>query len=131
MSASSVKYYSPHNQRGLSFSSFLIALCVGVPLFITVIRTVPVYTEYFAIKRAMLRAAKECHECSLEEVRRLYGRQALIDEITSVKGIDLSVKRAPGKGEKGIAVSTEYSRKQELVEGSGISLLFEFQITEP
>ena len=122
---------SVRSERGFSFTNFLIVLFVGVPFVITIMRTVPVYLEYFAIKKAMIRAASECNECSKEEIRRLYDKQASIDDIISVKGLDLEVARSAGAGPKGIAVSTDYSRKQELVEGSGISLLFEFQITQP
>ncbi|MES2205761.1 MAG: DUF4845 domain-containing protein [Pseudomonadota bacterium] len=118
-------------QRGLAFTTFLLALFIGVPVFITLMRTFPVYLEHFAIKRAMLRAAKECTACTKEEIRRIFDKQASIDEIASVRGGDLDVQRAAGKGEKGIVVVTSYARKQELIEGSGVSLLFEFEITEP
>jgi Domain of unknown function (DUF4845) len=124
---------SARSLSGLSFISFLIAVMIIVPSAITIMRTVPVYIEYFSIKRAMLRAVKECHECSKEEIKTLYTKQALIDEISSVHASDLEIKQG-GKaeaGNKSVSLYVEYSRKQELIEGSGVSLLFEFQITEP
>ncbi len=117
--------------RGFSFTTFLIALFIIVPVFITVMQAAPVYLEYFAIKRAISRAVRECSSCSKEEIRRIYEKQAQIDEVTSVKAIDLEVKRMAGIGEKGVVVSTEYVRKQELISGAGISLLFEFNISIP
>lgn len=112
-------------QRGLSLIGVLIVGAILAFLFFIGMRTVPVVTEYLAVKRSISAIVADVRpDTSPSEVRSEFGKRASVEYIESVKPQDLVVIRHSG----GYEVSVEYSKKVPIA--GNVSLLLEFNIQE-
>lgn len=110
-------------QRGLSLISTLIIGCLLAFVLFIAFRSVPVYNEYFALKRVLNVIAEEGNAgASLTDMRRSFDRYAYTDDIVSVEGRDLKINRIGGR----IMVETVYERKVPVA--GNVSLLYEFRV---
>lgn len=111
-------------QSGLSLLS---ALIVGVIIALALLlgfKTVPVFNEYFAAKKAMAKVAKDIPPTEPPSAfRSAFDRYAQIDDIESITGQDLEVTKSNGT----VNISASYHRKLPLF--ANVSLLFDFDIT--
>lgn len=95
-------------QRGLSFIGVIFIGLIAVAAFAIGGQSVPVFIEYFAIKKAATKAARE--GSTVPEIRASFDRAAQIDDIKSIAGSDLEVTKRNDK----IVVSYSYSREIHL-----------------
>ncbi|XZG71684.1 DUF4845 domain-containing protein [Chitinibacteraceae bacterium HSL-7] len=108
------------HQQGLSFVGFIIiAMFVGFAVLLF-FKVVPVYTEYFAVEKALKAVASEQGSASPSAIREAFDRQATIGYITVVKSSDLIINQGGGK----TTVSASYESVVPLF--GNASLLFEF-----
>lgn len=111
-----------YKQRGLSLIGVLFVGAILGFLFLVGLRVVPAVTEYLAIKRAISVVAEGANsESSVSELRRDFDKRAYIEDVTSVKGVDLDITKVGGE----IEISAAYSRKIPLV--ANVSLLIDFE----
>ncbi len=92
-------------QRGLSFIGVVMIGVLAVAVFAIGGQSVPIFIEYFAIKKAAIKAARD--GSTVPEIRASFDRAAAIDDIHSISGKDLEVTKRNDK----IVVSYEYSRE--------------------
>ncbi|MFN3629989.1 MAG: DUF4845 domain-containing protein, partial [Casimicrobiaceae bacterium] len=108
-------------QRGLSLVGFLIVGGLAAFVLFTAARSIPAWSEYFAIKKVLQATADEFTVAAQPPaVRAAFDRRAQIDDISSIKGSDIEVSKIDGR----IVLRAVYS-KQIPVAGN-MSLLFEF-----
>lgn len=92
-------------QRGLSFIGVVFLGVVAVAVFAIGGQSVPIFIEYFAIKKAAIKASRE--GSTVPEIRAAFQRAAAIDNIESVTGQDLEITKRNDK----VVVSFSYSRE--------------------
>jgi len=110
-------------QSGVSLISVLILGALFAFLFLIGMRTVPVVTEYMAVKRVM-QAIVESQtgiDVTVQDIRRDFDKRAYIQEVTTVDSKDLIVVKRGNS----VELSIQYSRTVPLF--ANVSLLFEFQ----
>lgn len=107
-------------QHGLSLIGTMVAGALIVCALILAMRMVPVYNEYFAVKKALAALASNAEANSPEAIRGLFERRANVDDISSVNKADLVISKENGRW----VISAEWQRTIPLV--ANISLLFQF-----
>ena len=107
-------------QRGLSFIGIVFIGVFAVAAFAIGGQSVPIFIEYFAIKKA---AEKAKVESSVVGVRAAFDRAAAIDDITSIQGKDLEITK---RGDK-VVVGFKYSREIALAGPAFLVYRFEEQ----
>jgi len=108
-------------QRGISLISVIIAGIVLIFIMVIAFRSVPVITEYIAVKRAIQRVASNAEpSTSPYDVASAFDRYAEIDQISSVKGSDLVVSRENNR----LVIAVAYERTVPLF--ANVSLLYDF-----
>jgi hypothetical protein len=107
-------------QRGMGIVSifFLLVLLIGGA--IVVMKCVPTYLEYFAIKRTFSVLKAEAKGASAREVKQKFNARAQIDDIKSITADDLEISQEGGE----TVVSASYQVVIPMF--SNISLLFDF-----
>lgn len=78
-------------QRGISFFSLIMGMIVLALLFVVGAKVFPTAVEYSAVQKAVNRAARDGN--TVQEVRASFDRAADVDNITSIKGSDLTVTK--------------------------------------
>ncbi len=114
-----------NKQRGFSLSSVVSIMIVLAILALVAAKLVPVYADYFAIKKvlATMESAGDLKTMSNKDLRISFSRRASIDNIRSITAEDLQISR----GAAGTSViSAEYSVKTPLV--ANISLIIDFSV---
>ena len=94
-------------QRGMSFFGVVIVGALTVFAFVIGAKIVPTAIEYQAILKA---ANKAKVGTTVAEVRAIFDRSAAVDDIASISGKDLEVKK---NGEQ-VVVSFAYNKEIEL-----------------
>lgn len=97
---------------------FVAAVVIGA--IILGMRMVPVYVEFFAVKKALAAIATSSEATSPESIRAAFERKAAVEDIQTVKKTDLTILKVNGRWE----ISTEWQRTLPLV--ANVSLLFAF-----
>lgn len=96
------------SQRGLSFISLVLLAALIVAVFAVGAQVVPTGIEYIAAKRAIDRAKTGS---SVAEIQQAFDRSAAIDDITSITGKDLDIRKSGDK----VIVSFAYVREIHLI----------------
>ena len=111
-----------NRQAGLSLISMLIVAIILAFLFLMGMRTVPVVTEYMAVKRIVqsIVDSESGPDVSVSQLRQSFDKRAYIDQINSVTGKDLAIY----KRGSAVEISVAYSRKIPIA--GNASLLLEF-----
>lgn len=105
-------------QRGLTFMGLLI---VGILLACTglvVAQVVPTYIEYIAVQKAVQKASAGN---TVTEVRNIFDKAAVIDDIRTISGKDLDV----GKQGDRVVVSFAYIREIHLAGPAYLTMKYE------
>lgn len=108
------------SQRGLSLLGVLVVGALAAFVLIIGFRTVPVVTEYMAVKRIIGILADEADKGTpVLELRRSFDRRKQIDDVSSVSGADLDIDRTGTQ----TVIDVRYSRTVPLA--GNVSLLFD------
>ena len=110
-------------QNGISLVSTLFVAVFIIGAIILAMRAVPIYTEYFAVKRALTVLASSSEAQSPEAIRRAFNLKAGVEDISTVKAQDLTISKENGR----FVISAAWERRMSLV--SNISLVFEFEVS--
>ena len=94
-------------QNGLSLIGLLLISAVLVFVALIGFKLLPVYIEYFAIKKAVtdLASGAETRGGQVADVKKFFDRRATIDNITSIAASDLEVNKT-GTGFEIVAAYT-------------------------
>jgi hypothetical protein len=82
-------------QRGIGFFGLVIMIFFIVLVAVIFMKVTPAYIEYFGVKRAMGKLKNEM-EGTPKDIRAAFDRQAVIDDIKSVRGNDLDIAKEGG-----------------------------------
>lgn len=108
-----------HSQRGLSLFGVLVVGALAAFALVVGFRTVPVVTEYLAIKRILIILADEADKgTNPVELRRGFDRRGQIDDVSSVTGVDLAIDRSGPR----TVIDVEYTRRVPLVGNVSLSI---------
>ena len=108
-------------QRGLSMFGILL-VCIGLVLVaIGGLKVVPVYIEYFNVKKAVSGIVQGGEaRGTVADVRRAFDKRAQVDDIQIISGADLEITKEGGE----VVVSFAYPKKVPLF--GNLSLYFDF-----
>jgi hypothetical protein len=112
------KEYSINAERGVSLSGLIVVLAVLGLLSVVAMRVVPTFIEYRAISGAIERAKDTGG--SVGEMQRAFDRNAMINNVSSVRGRDLVISRDSGAPE----LSFAYEKRVPLF--ANVSLLIDY-----
>lgn len=105
-------------QSGISLTGLILVLAVLGVAAVFALKLVPTYTEYSAIKDA-IRNAKEAGGTP-REIQVAFDKNAGINNVTAIKGRDLTITRDDGE----VQVSFAYEKRVPLV--GNVSLLIDY-----
>lgn len=111
-----------NKQTGISLIGVLIVGAILAFLFLIGMRTVPVVTEYMAVKRVMnaIIDTNPSAEIPVTQLRSDFDKRAYIADVRNVSGRDLLIVKRGNKFE----MSVTYSRKVPIA--GNVSLLIDF-----
>ncbi|HJV26112.1 MAG TPA: DUF4845 domain-containing protein [Aromatoleum sp.] len=111
-------------QQGLSPVGVLIVGALLASVLLIGFRTVPAVNEYFAIQKIIKVVASEGDSgASINDLRRSFDRRAQIDDVSTINGTDLDIRKDAGK----VVIDAQYARKVPIV--ANVSLLIDFHAT--
>ena len=117
-----MRHFQPKSlQSGFSLSGLILVLAVLGVAAVFALKLVPTYTEYSAIKDAIVRA-KEAGGTP-REIQVAFYKNAGINNVTAIKGRDLTITREDGE----VQVSFAYEKRVPLA--GKVSLLIEYEGT--
>ncbi|VXB99306.1 DUF4845 domain-containing protein [Massilia sp. 9I] len=105
-------------QTGISLTGLILVLAVLGVAAVFALKLLPTYTEYSAIKDAIVRA-KEAGGTQ-REIQVAFDKNADINSVTAIKGRDLTITRDNGE----VQVSFAYEKRVPLV--GNVSLLIDY-----
>ncbi|MDQ8021697.1 MAG: DUF4845 domain-containing protein [Moraxellaceae bacterium] len=109
-------------QSGLTLISTLLVGIFLVAVLLLGLKLVPVFNEYFSVKKALNSVVRDVPpDSGIGEFRKAFDRFAAIDDISSVRGQDLIINRAAGS----VDISVEYERRVALVANASLVLAFD------
>ena len=103
-------------QKGMGIFGLLVTLAVIAFIALLVLKLVPVYIEYYTVKKAVAGIARS-NPTDPAEIRAAFDRQADIDLITIITGRDIQMQ--------GNRLSFAYDKKIPLF--ANVSLYIEFE----
>lgn len=109
--------------------SLLVVMALGIVMscvLLTFFKVVPVYSEYYAIKKTVDELAATSGK-SDDELRRAFANRMPIQDIVSVKPADLLILATPGA----TGVGVRYRREVPLAGNVGLVFSFEHQAGAP
>ena len=111
-----------NKQRGISFSGFLVAVCIILVVVIGGMRFIPAYIEDAKIKSIFnaITHDPEMRNAQIKDIRTSFARRASIDGITAINEKDIEIVKEGNS----LSVSASYSVKIPLA--SNASLILEF-----
>lgn len=115
-----------HKQNGMTFLGMVLMIAGIVFVAIIGMKLVPAYIEYFSIKKAITKIANDpdFDQMSKSDISASFNRNAVIDNITIIKGSDLAVsKTATGE----TIVGVDYQTIVPLV--GNVSALLDFSVS--
>lgn len=116
----SFQFRSLRKQQGMSFWGTLVVLAALIFIGTFVMKSLPAYLEFNAVRTAIRAIAKESSgELNKKEVADAFDRQATIDNIDSIKGRELRIE--------GGAIVAEYQKVIPLF--GNMSILLDFNAT--
>jgi hypothetical protein len=109
-------------QRGVGFVTLVLYFVVGAVVVLGFLKIVPHYIEYFAIKKviAAMKSSEEIKTATVAELRNSFDRRANIDNVTSVKGVDLEITKENNE----TVISLAWTQRIPLF--TGYTLLIDF-----
>ena len=111
-------------QSGLSLISILIVGAILMAVLVLGFRLVPVYVEYFGVKKAFVGVISSTDPgAPASAFRSAFGKFAYTNDINSVDAQTISVNKDNGK------VTLQVSYRRELPLFSNVGLYFDFDIS--
>ncbi|MCW5626176.1 MAG: DUF4845 domain-containing protein [Burkholderiales bacterium] len=110
-------------QRGLSLIGLIVVGGLLVFAALLAMKLLPVYMEYFTIKKHVTELARSSAGASIKEIQNNFDKRALVDDITALEGPDLEITKF---GEQ-YQITASYSKKVPLF--ANISVLVDFEAT--
>jgi hypothetical protein len=108
-------------QLGLSLSGLMVGAVIFIVGGLLVIKVLPSYMEFFAIKKVINSIASEKGgNLTVAEVRRSFDTRATVDDISTVKGADLEVTKEGSE----VVISVAYRKEIPLVANMGLYIQF-------
>jgi uncharacterized protein DUF4845 len=109
------------NNRGVTLTGLIVVLFVLVLVATFGMKLLPAYIEYGTAKKAINAIARDGTGASTpQEVRRQFDARAQIDNIDSVKGSDLEIRKEAG----GMVIGFAYRKEVPLVSNVGLYIDF-------
>ena len=105
-------------QSGVSLTGLILVLAVLGVAAVFALKLVPTYTEYSAVKDAIVRA-KEAGGTP-REIQVAFDKNAGINNVTAIRGRDLTITREDGE----VQVSFAYEKRVPLV--GNVSLVIDY-----
>ncbi|SDX91875.1 protein of unknown function [Nitrosomonas sp. Nm33] len=117
-----MRHMMRRKQQGISLSGLLIWSAVIVMSALLGMKLIPSYIEYAAIKRALVAIASDpsLQDTHPGEIRQLFSKRAVIDQITAVNSRDIQISKVGGQ----TVLSVSYPVKIPLF--ANISLYIDF-----
>ena len=109
-------------QKGMGLIGMLLVAMGLVFIAIAVMKVIPAYIEYVAIKKVFgaMVADPELKDAKPSQIRESYNRRASIDDITSIKADDLDISKENG----GLVLSAKYHVEKPLFANIGLYINF-------
>lgn len=108
-------------QRGLTLIGFIFMAALVAVLGIVAFRTIPIYNEYFTVKKIIKSINTESSEATPADIRKQFDLKASADYVYDIKSRDLDITKENGR----VVVSVTYSKTVPLF--ANVSLLFDFE----
>jgi hypothetical protein len=108
-------------EKGLTLIGFIFMAALVAGAGLLVFRAVPIYNEYFTLKKILRSIDLQNNEATPAEIRKQFELKASADYVYEVKSRDLDITKDNGR----IIISYPYTRRIPL--GANISLVFEFE----
>ena len=108
-------------QLGVTLIGFIVLIALIGALAIIAFRTIPIYSEYFTVRKIIKAINVEAGEVTPNDVRNQFILKASADYVTDIKAKDLDITRENGK----VVISLNYSKTVPLF--ANVSLLFDFE----
>ena len=114
--------YKFKNQRGLSFSGFILGAFILVLVIMLGLKLIPAYLQNAEINKvfAEISSDPEMQKASMHDIRMSFGKRATIDNLTAIKPEDIEIDTDTGKP----VLSASYAVKIPLA--GNISLYLDF-----
>jgi Tfp pilus assembly protein PilE len=112
------KQYRINAERGVSLSGLIVVLVVLGAIALVVIKVVPAYIEYHAIKNAIVKARAEGG--TVREIQQSFDKNAEINNVDAIHGRDLMITRDGSQTQVGF----EYEKRIPLA--GNVSLVIDF-----
>ena len=109
------------NQKGVTLIGFLFMMAAVAALGIIAFRAVPIYNEYFTVKKIIKSINVGANEATPNDIRNQFILKASADYVYDVKATDLDITKENGK----VIISVSYSKTMPLF--ANVSLLFDFE----
>jgi hypothetical protein len=106
-------------QKGMTFIGMVLIIAAIVFFAVLVMKLAPPYMEFMNVKNAIKKAANSADVTSKKDVASAFDRSAAVDNISVVKGADLTI-------ENGV-ISTQYQVVVPIV--ANASVLLDFNAT--
>ena len=100
-------------QRGMTMLGFLITLSVIILFLFCGMKIVPMYIEYYSVKKALASIANEqsASATSKDAIRALFARHLKIDYVKIIKPDMLKIEAT----DSGFNLTVDYERREELI----------------
>ena len=110
-------------QRGLSLIGMLIVSAILIVLALVTFKLLPSYIEYFTIKRVVsdIATSPDMRGASVRDVINAFDRRATIDDITAIRGTDLSIAKVGS----GFTIGAAYAVRVPIV--GNVSACIDFE----
>jgi hypothetical protein len=99
-------------QSGMTMLGFLITLAVVMFFLYSAMKVVPMYIEFYSVKKALASIANEqdANNASKEKIRSMFARHLKIDYVKIIKPEMLKIDST----DTGYNLLVEYERREEL-----------------
>ena len=96
-------------QHGIGIVGLVFVLVIVAFVAIIGVKLVPVYIEYFSIKRALVNAARspEARNGSAADLRKAFARRVEVDNIKAVAPADVDISKENGNPVLSVAYSSK------------------------
>jgi hypothetical protein len=108
-------------QQGVTLIGFIFMAALIAALGIIVFRTIPIYSEFFTVRKILKSINTESSEATPADIRKQFDLKASADYVYDVMSRDLEISKENGR----VVVSVSYSKTVPLF--ANVSLLFDFE----
>src|SRR5258708_8384351 len=106
-------------QKGITLIGFIFLAALVAGAGILVFRAIPIYNEYFTLKKILRSIDVQNNEATPADIRKQFELKASADYVYEIKSRDLDITKENGK----IIISIAYQRTVPLT--GNVSLLFD------